>query len=188
MMFIGPHPPINFPMFTVDPFLSCCSRRYRMFELDAVSPELFISAVFMEFKRHSDFWNDPVTVAMGLQPPRASIASTVRDDGVVEIRGLTNLQNQRNGSTMGQDLGQERQASAASGGTPQESNSRIPIRTNNNGEIVFTEIRDFEAFIHNLLETVAQSMVGLDSNISVQQRSQQVLPFNADTTGFVLTV
>jgi hypothetical protein len=129
----------------------------------------------LKFKRHNDFWNDPLTVSLGLRPPPRSIAS-IRNSG----DGQENI----NGN---EQPGISSNSSPNSARARQNHGRTIIPRSNTNGEMVFTEQEDFQQYIYETLESVARCMTDIDTNISVQRRNQHPPPFNANTTGFCLT-
>ncbi|KAI1719886.1 ubiquitin family domain-containing protein [Ditylenchus destructor] len=110
-LFIGERPPTTIPLYTADPYLPCASRRLRSFELDA---------------RHSNFWNDPATIASGRRLRER--ASTSDNDQTAQPDPDANM-------------------------NPPPRAADIPL--NSNGESVFNEEETFREYIFGIFEQVA---------------------------------
>jgi len=164
VLFVGQNPPSNFPIYTHDPYLSCASRRWRMFELDA---------------RHGDFWNDPITVSLGLHPPRHNAAGLARTTSSSEPSLTSSAEHSGTGPN----------EHATNSASDPNASERVAVRANNNGELVFTELEDFQTFVGSILDSIARCMVDIDQNISStnRNRNDQRTSFNAGSTVYGFT-
>ncbi|KAL3082881.1 hypothetical protein niasHS_010683 [Heterodera schachtii] len=177
-LFVGPRPPFVFPIFTIDPFLTCSSRRYRVFESDS---------------RHNDFWNDPETARLGIFPPSNSVtASSNRMQNVppfafnsasddILLDGMSHNQRGNANANMGPPQG------VGSGSSAENSDSSADNQpSNEQGEAAFNSIGDFSHFVRQIFHSVVHGMAVNDSSIFPPNSAQARNGFTANSrvTGF----
>ncbi|KAI3422383.1 hypothetical protein GPALN_012901 [Globodera pallida] len=167
-LFIGPRPPSILPLFTIDPFLTCASRRYRVFESDS---------------RHNDFWNDPETIRLGIRPPSNSVTAFANqqqnggmlyhfNSGSDEVNRMfrhaqMNAQRERSGESVFRVGG--------------NSSSTVDSQPSEQGETAFNNIDDFARFVRQIFHSVVRSLAQNDSSIMPSNSAQNRNGFTANS-------
>uniref|UniRef100_A0A914HGZ5 Ubiquitin-like domain-containing protein n=1 Tax=Globodera rostochiensis TaxID=31243 RepID=A0A914HGZ5_GLORO len=147
------------PLFTIDPFMTCSSRRYRVFESDS---------------RHNDFWNDPETIRLGIRPPSNSVTASANQQ---QNGGMLYHHNSGSDDTLVNRMVRHAQMNAQRerfresvlrvGGN---SSSTVGSQPNEQGETAFNNIDDFARFVRQIFHSVVRSMA---------QNNSSIMPFNS---------